>query len=141
MGILLLFKGMLGQLRIRIIFRSLFGLEIFTIILVLTVGNSAVNASEGLSLCNTPMYSPGKSHNDEYAEMTINEIMNGSEVSSLVRVVPCSGCWISLTCVVGAWLHRPHSPRQGLLGQGQLGLGDTMRLEPLHEADLATCIR
>jgi hypothetical protein len=29
------------------------------------------------------MYSPGKTHNEEYAEMTINEIMNGSEVSDI----------------------------------------------------------
>jgi len=41
-----------------------------------------VSASEGLSLCQTPMYSPGVTNNDEYAEMTINEIMNGSEASN-----------------------------------------------------------
>jgi glutamate--cysteine ligase catalytic subunit len=47
-----------------------------------------MNASEGLSLCSTPMYSPGKTHNEEYAEMTINEIMNGSEELGFTGLIP-----------------------------------------------------
>jgi hypothetical protein len=41
-----------------------------------------VTPAEGLSLCNTPMYSPSTAHKDEYAEMTIDQIMNGSEVNN-----------------------------------------------------------
>lgn len=47
-----------------------------------------LSANDGLSLCNTPMYSPGKTRDDEYAEMTINQIMNGCETIGFPGLIP-----------------------------------------------------